>query len=384
MEYTAAELAELHAYHSPRHLAALLDFVLTPLVLVLLVRFGTRPFWTVSGRLAARVPRLDAVLRRLWRGPGAVQALLFAIIFFGCYGLIDVPLEVGFGYFHEHAFGLSRMTPAVFVIDLLKGKLVFATAVSALVLGLFGLARRTRRWWLLLGVSAGALMLVATAIDPYRSRLYVDQSALPEGPLRDQITSLMQRAGIDFSDVLIEHTASRSVRVQAFFAGTGPTRTIVLNDALLTTLSTEQVLAAVAHEAGHVNEPRWPGRLAAGLALLLFLALMERLFVESSSRGWFGVTERADARVLPLSVLVFTVLMMAANPISGALSRQRELEADQFAVDLTQDRSAFREMLVKAARTNKLDPEPPRWAVLRGLSHPPIQDRLRALDSGGP
>ena len=33
-------------------------------------------------------------------------------------------------------------------------------------------------------------------------------------------------------------------------------------------------------------------------------------------------------------------------------------------------------MLVKAARVNKMDPEPPRWIVIKGLSHPPIGERI--------
>jgi len=41
---------------------------------------------------------------------------------------------------------------------------------------------------------------------------------------------------------------------------------------------------------------------------------------------------------------------------------------------------AFRAMLVKAARTNKMDPDPPRWAVLHGMSHPPIGERIAALE----
>jgi STE24 endopeptidase len=37
-------------------------------------------------------------------------------------------------------------------------------------------------------------------------------------------------------------------------------------------------------------------------------------------------------------------------------------------------------MLRKAARVNKMDPSPPRWVVLRSWSHPPIMDRLAALE----
>jgi STE24 endopeptidase len=41
-------------------------------------------------------------------------------------------------------------------------------------------------------------------------------------------------------------------------------------------------------------------------------------------------------------------------------------------------------MLVKAARVNKMDPEPPRWVVLKGHGHPPIGERLAAIPAGEP
>jgi STE24 endopeptidase len=381
--YTAEQLAEVKAYHQPRYTVSLVDFVLTPLVLAVMVRWATRPLWRSSERVGAWLTAKPwAVLKvptRLWNGPGWAAALTFALLFFGLYSLLDLPTEIWFGYFHEHEHGLSRATPMMFVTDWVKGKLLFVGAVGSLVFGLFGLARKTRHWWWLLGLSASALMLVSTAIDPYRSRVYVEQTPLAEGPLRERITALMAKAGIDFRDVLVEHTASRTVRLQAYFAGTGPTRTIVLNDSLVAGLSEDEVLASVAHEAGHVNEPRWPARVGSALVLLGFLFAVEWLFRRAATRAWFGITERADVRTLPLVVLVFTLGLMLGNPMSGVISRQREYAADRYALELTGNVDAFRSMLVKAARTNKMDPEPPRWAVWRGMSHPPIGERIAAV-----
>ena len=63
---------------------------------------------------------------------------------------------------------------------------------------------------------------------------------------------------------------------------------------------------------------------------------------------------------------------------------ERERAADRYALELTQDPAAFRRMLVKAARVNKMDPEPPRWAVLKGYSHPPLGERLAAIPPSPP
>jgi STE24 endopeptidase len=225
------------------------------------------------------------------------------------------------------------------------------------------------------------LLLASAALDPYRAQVYFTQRPLAPGELRDRINGLMERAHIEFRDVVIEESSRVTPRVQAYFAGQGPTRTIVLNDALIENLSTDQVLAAVAHEAGHVSESRRGGEVASALALLAFLFLVDRILRRVAQRGWFGATERSDIRALPLVNLSFYVLFLVISPTSAWFSRQGEFAADQYALELTRDPESFEGMLAKAARVNKMDPEPPAWVVWLGRTHPPIQKRLEAVEA---
>ncbi|AEI62022.1 M48 family peptidase [Corallococcus macrosporus] len=112
---------------------------------------------------------------------------------------------------------------------------------------------------------------------------------------------------------------------------------------------------------------------------MALLFALDRLLRLSAARGWFGATRFADIRNLPLISLLFFLLMLTARPVSGAFSREREYEADRYALRLTGDVASFRRMLVKAARVNKMDPAPPRWLVLKGMSHPPIGERIASL-----
>ncbi len=312
----------------------------------------------------------------LWGEQGWGAALLFSLCVDLSLRLVTAPSDFYFGYILEHRYGMSTYTPLSYAKDELKQLLAAMLIVSALVLGLYGLARRLRRWWLVLGVPVALLMLVAAALDPYRSRAFFDQTPLEAGPLRTHLTELMARANISFADVLVEKTSVASNRVQAYFAGQGPTRTIVLNDVLLREFTEGEILSAVAHEAGHVNESQWPSRIASSLALVAFLFAIDRLLRLSAARGWFGTTRFADPRTLPLIPLLLYIVMTVSAPVSAAFSREREREADRFALRLTQDPATFRQMLVKAARLNKMDPEPPRWVVIKGLTHPPIGERI--------
>lgn len=375
--FTPAELAEVQAYHAPIYTSALVDLIVWPLLLLGTARFLTRPFHALASRWAKRVN--VPALTRVWRGPEWAETIFFALLFFGFFVVLNLPIDLWFGYVREHEYGLSNESLGAFLFDGLKHQVILVVAVTFLAFGLFGVARRTPHWWWMVGLMTSLALVVSTAIDPYRSRLYVDQSSLPAGTLRTRLTTMLEREAIPFADIFVVHTGAKSVRVQAAFAGTGPTRTILLSDTLLDTMTEAEVVAAVAHEAGHVSESRWPGRILSPLAVFALMGFLEWLFRRSSQRGWFGITVRGDVRVLPLLVLTFDLATMGVTPISAALSRQRELAADQFALKLTSDPRSLESLLVKLGRINKVDPDPPRWYVLSGVTHPTVVERVAAI-----
>lgn len=396
--YTPAEFAEVQAYYAPYYFLAKAGIPLALTISILTLRYFIRPAWrwseAGSSAIARALPRarstpglrvLVQVLDRLWSGTGWGTALLFAFFYFALHFALGLPETIYLGYFHEHRFGLSNYTPAAFAVDLAKGTAIGLVAYGCMAFGLFALARKLGAWWWpVMGVVGAVVLLGSAALDPYRARVFYDQAPLPPGPLREQITQLMAKAGVDFRDVLVEKTSRTSKKVQAYFAGKGPTRTIVLNDELLKVMKEDEILAAVAHEAGHVHESRVPGQVASTLAFIGFLFLVDRILRWVHRRGWFGAVEVADLRALPLVFFVFWLLTNLASPATAAISRQRERKADRYALELTGDPGAFRRMLIAACRANKMDPDPPRWVVLKGRSHPPIRDRLEAIAATAP
>jgi STE24 endopeptidase len=390
--FTPEQLAEIKAYHLPHYVWSGLGPLLYLATLALILAMLVRPFYRQAERGASWLSERLAALRTapglrvlvkvmdlLWGEAGWGTALLFALFVQLFITLVYTPTNIYFDYVLEHQYGMSAYTPRRYAVDELKGITLEVFATSALVVGLYGLARRVKRWWLVLGVPAALLLLVASALDPYRGRVFFEQKPLEQGALREHITALMARADVSFADVLVEKTSVASKRLQAYFAGQGPTRTIVLNDTLLRELTPEEILAAVAHEAGHVHESKWPGRIASSFALLALLFTIDRMLRLAAARGWFGTTRFADIRTLPLLWLLIFLVFSLSGPFSAVFSREREREADRYALRLTQDPIAFRRMLMKAARVNKMDPEPPRWVVLKGYSHPPIGERLASI-----
>lgn len=390
--FTAAQLAELQAYFAPKYAWLAMRDVVYAAVAMLALFFLVRPFYhlahVAAGALANRLQGLREVpvarafwkaIDLLWAGPGWGTALFFVGIDYLFFTLVYLPVDLYFDYWLEHRFGFSTDTLGHFAVDELKGHAVGLVAFSFLAVGLFGLARKTRHWWWVLSITAALGLSVSAALDPYRLQLYFQQAPLPQGPLRDGITGLLSKAQVEVSEILVVVTSRATVRVQAYFSGQGPTRTVTLSDTFVDAFTPDEVMAAVAHEAGHIGESRWLRWVGIGVSLTFFLWFTERLLRWVARRKLFGVKERADVRALPLITLCFNLAVAASAPVSHYFSRQNELEADAYAMRLTGNPAAFRQMLVKAARINKMDPDPPRWAVLKGATHPPLRERLAQI-----
>src|SRR6185436_934790 len=90
-----------------------------------------------------RVTFPSKLLSRLWKGDGWAAALLFAFAYFAIGTLVALPIEIYFEL-HEHAYGLSKYTPATFAFDTLKSVAITTGALGALTFGLFGLARHLK------------------------------------------------------------------------------------------------------------------------------------------------------------------------------------------------------------------------------------------------
>lgn len=393
--FSASELADIRAYYGPIYARAALSPFTNLALSLLILRFTIRPVWALAGRASARTGRVLAwmrtapvaralvqVIERLWGGPGYGQALWFAGMQFWIPWLTAIPGAFYFGWVHELRFGLTQESAWAWGWRVAKGSMVSAVAMALLAFGLFALARRTRWWWLLLGVGAALALTISGIVDPYRGMLTFRQEPLPEGPLRERLTAVLAEAEVPYRELWVRQTSVASRRVQASFAGQGPTRSIVLNDVLIAEFPEEEIVAVIAHEAAHVHERRWPGRLAAALMVFALLFGADRVLRISARRGWFGATDFGDLRNLPLLLFLYWLVILPIVPASNAASRQRELAADAQAIALTGDPETFRSMLIRAARINKQDPTPPAWVVLMGYSHPTLEARLEAVSPG--
>ena len=165
-------------------------------------------------------------------------------------------------------------------------------------------------------------------------------------------------------------------RADAYFAGEGPTRLIVLGDTLLHGYQPEEIAAIVAHEMGHLGEPRWTPRLLSALAAFLGVLGIQQLLGFCARRRWFGLGAPTDIVGYLLIFFAFELISVAVTPIANWRSRTRESDADAYALRLTGDAQHFLSMMAKLTTQNRADPIPPLYMELWRAGHPASARRL--------
>ena len=88
-----------------------------------------------------------------------------------------------------------------------------------------------------------------------------------------------------------------------------------------------------------------------------------------------------DPGQVPRAVLVVVLLQLAVLPLTNAVSRRYEAEADHLGLEATGEPAAAEATFRRFVRTNLNDPSPPAWARILLATHPTTEDRIRAARS---
>jgi STE24 endopeptidase len=171
----------------------------------------------------------------------------------------------------------------------------------------------------------------------------------------------------------------RSSHGNAYFTGMGDKKRIVFFDTLLDSLDEDEIEAVLAHELGHFRRRHVRKRLIMGFAMALIgLALIGWLRESPAVFAALGVDAPSDAMALLLAIIVSPVFTFPLTPLTAALSRKDEFEADEYAAEQS-DASALVDALVKLYRDNSNTLTPDAAHSRFYDSHPPAPIRIARL-----
>ncbi len=309
----------------------------------------------------------------------AVVVILFALM---AQMLIGLPFEIWDTFGVEAKHGFNRTKLGTFIQDQLKGILLMAV-MGLPVVWVIGWFFQTQvqaalyAWLFMASFSVLMTFLAPRVLMP----LFYDFKPLETGELRDAILALSEKLDFPVKEVSVVDGSKRSSKANAFFAGFGKTRRVALYDTLIASHSTDEIVAVLAHEIGHNKRHHVPIGMVVGLAEMgLMLFLLSWVLKSPGFFSAFGVSGSPVGMGLVLFGILYQPLGILTGLLGLALSRKNEFEADAFAAAALGTPIPLMEGLKRLSRDHLTHPQPHPLAVFLHYSHPPLVERLAALE----
>jgi len=204
------------------------------------------------------------------------------------------------------------------------------------------------------------------------------------------VGELTYRAGLPMPKVAIVESPSPN----AFATGRDPQHAVVaVTTGILQLLSREELMAVLAHELGHVrNRDILVSAIAATIAGAI--TMLAHMLQWGAMLGGFGGGRDREG-VNPIGALAMIIIApIAALLVQMAISRSRELGADQTGAEIVGDPMALASALTKLEAWSKrvpldVNPAAAHMFIVNPLSgqmlaslfstHPPIEERIKRL-----
>ena len=160
---------------------------------------------------------------------------------------------------------------------------------------------------------------------------------------------------------------------------------MVLYDTIIRKEPLPELMTTFGHELGHYALHHIAWGLLFGAALLFVGMYAGGRFVEAVLRrsgARVGIRGAGDLAALPLFLLFALAVSFLADPLTNAVSRAMERQADVYSLEVTEGvipqpgEAAARAFQIEG-ETDLAVPDPNAAIVWWLYSHPPVRDRLR-------
>jgi len=291
--------------------------------------------------------------------------------------LLELPFEIFSSFVVEKRYELLKNSFTGWLWDWVKGTLVQAVLLTALISAIYWLLRsQPDTWWLWGAISTTVLLLILMALVPIvLMPLFYKFEPIPEGELKDRLFALADRIGTHVQGIYIWHLGEKTSKSNAAVTGWGRTRRIIISDTLIESSTPQEIEVVMAHELGHhVKKDVW--KMMVVQTVLVFISFF---VIDLALDTWIDSLELrgvSDIAGLPLVITVSVVVSLIALPIANWLSRKVETAADNYALNLTGMKDEFISAMEKLGDNNMSDREPNKVVEFVFHSHPSIQRRI--------
>ncbi len=319
-----------------------------------------------------------------------LQCVVFAPLLLLTIDLMSLPVDI-FEHGEARRYNLSVQGWASWAWDWTKSELLYFLLAIFIIAILYAVIRRSpRRSWLyfwlaLVPIGIFLVFLQPLAVDPLFHKF---EPLFAKDPnLVASLETMVQRAGenIPPQRMFWMNASEKVTELNAYVTGIGLSKRIVVWDTTIAKMTTPEIVAVVGHEMGHYVLHHVPKGMALAAVFSFVLFYIGYWIVRWAVNRWgaaCAIRDVGDLASLPILAIVIGALIFLVTPVTNAISRHFEHQADQYALEVTHGLTPHSAQV--AAQTfqvlGEVDleyPDPGRFDVIMTYDHPPIRDRVR-------
>ncbi|WP_415578385.1 M48 family metallopeptidase [Helicobacter burdigaliensis] len=330
-------------------------------------------FWLLFG-----LNYLQSLLTPLSSSSPLLGSVVFVLVFLLFQSLISIPFSAYKTLIIDKRFGFSKGGLKLFILDTLKSLILLIIIGGILLFAFVFIITNIANWWLYALLLSIALILATNLLYPTLiAPLFNKFTPLDNEDLKNSIQNLLERVGFQSSGVFVMDASKRDGRLNAYFAGFGKTKRVVLFDTLIKKISKESLLAVLGHELGHFKHNdiyKMIGFMVIMLSILFFIIgnLPNEIFTLANLEP--------SPHIFIIFLLLFSNLIgFYFMPIFSFFSCKNEFNADKFGAELTSKEDLAKALLVLVKENNSFPLSHPLYMRFY-YSHPPLMARLIALN----
>lgn len=300
-----------------------------------------------------------------------VQGTLLYLLYFIFSEILIFPKILFSAFYRARLVGLSSESFLSFFSGLLTSNLINFIITLPVIVAIYIIFIKRKRWY----VSAAAILVMVTIVSsylyPYLDELENNLKPMEDGSLKNKILELSEEAGIDNLDIRVIEKSNETNGMNAYMTGINNSRRIVFWDTTLNKLSDKEILSIAAHEMGHYKL----GHIKQSIIIGCFGICVICFCVHMIMKKYKG-TEYRKIDNLPQLLFLLNLITLIALPIENAYSRKIEIDADKFAMELTNDGQTNGVLEIRFIKSNlsPIDVDPLfKWLA---LDHPTTKTRI--------
>ena len=360
------ETARAVAYTQGSHWLILWAFLVSALVAWIIVR--TDVLVMIRSRMERRRRRPLAV--------SFVVALVYSVMSW----VLTLPWSIYESWWREKQYGLTSQALGGWLGEAAIGAAISVVVTSLLLVAIYALIRRARRfWWAWASGVTAAFIVIGLVISPLVIEpIFNTYTPAPNGPVRDAVVALAKETGTPSDKIFIYNGSKQSDRYTANVSGLFGTARVAMSDTMFKQgADLAEVRGVVGHEMGHYVRAHilWTVGILVLLSVLAFW-LTDRLYpVAHRVLRADRVGDISDPAGLPVLALVLAFLGVLGTPVFATMTRTMEEDADHFSLVHANEPDGLSKALIKTAEYRA--PSPSAIEEFLFYDHPSVENRIR-------